>query len=67
MTGTIIIIKIFPINVNEDEITQDECIKNELKVTKFSSNPIKFENTTHLSTVNIYPLLKYPTMKGHKM
>lgn len=54
-------------NVNEDEITQDECIKNELKVTKFSSNPIKFENTTHLSTVNIYTLLKYPTMKGHKM
>lgn len=54
-------------NVNEDEITQDECIKNELKVTKFSSNPIKFEILPTSSTVNIYPLLKYPTMKGHKM
>lgn len=54
-------------NVDEDEKKTGWMYQKWIKVTKCSSNPIKFENTTHLSTVNIYPLLKYPTMKGHKM
>lgn len=34
--------------MNDHKITQDGCIKSEIQVTKFLSNPIKFKNITHL-------------------